>query len=58
MGRNKESLRELRREIKRRTLKELLYDVDMLRQQDLKTAEQVAAREQELEKQKDLDKKQ
>jgi|TARA_R110000796_G_scaffold72775_4_gene164148 uncharacterized protein YqgQ len=58
MGRNKESLRELRREIKRRTLKELLYDVDMLRQQDLKTAEQVAAREQELEKQKDLDKEQ
>ena len=58
MGRNKESLRELRREIKRRTLKELLYDVDMLRQQDLKTAEQVAAREQELEKQKDQDKEQ
>ena len=58
MGRNKESLREVRREIKRRTLKELLYDVDMLRQQDLKTAEQVAAREQELEKQKDLDKEQ
>tara|TARA_R110000765_G_scaffold199334_4_gene304932 strand:+ start:472 stop:648 length:177 start_codon:yes stop_codon:yes gene_type:complete len=58
MGRNKESLRELRREIKRRTLKELLYDVDMLRQKDLKTAEEVAAREQELEKQKDLDKEQ
>tara|TARA_R100000541_G_scaffold45362_3_gene52418 strand:- start:20086 stop:20262 length:177 start_codon:yes stop_codon:yes gene_type:complete len=58
MGKSKELQRELRKEIKRRTLKELLSNVDMLRQQDLKISEEVAACEQKLEKQKDLDKKQ
>ena len=57
-GKSKELQRELRKEIKRRTLKELLSNVDMLRQQDLKISEEVAACEQKLEKQKDLDKKQ
>jgi len=55
MGRTKELLEDM---YPRRSLKELLYEVEMLRQQDLKIAEQVAAREQELEKQKDLDKEQ
>ena len=61
MGRTKELLGEwctVRYVYPRRTLQELLDEVEMLRQHDLKIAEEVAAREQELEKQKDLEEEQ
>ena len=61
MGRTKELLGEwctVRYVHPRRTLQELLDEVELLRQHDLKIAEEVAAREQELEKQKDQEEEQ
>lgn len=55
MGRTKELLGDM---YPRRSLQELLDEVEMLRQHDLKIAEEVAAREQEIEKQKDLEEEQ
>ena len=42
----------------RRSIKELLDEVEMLRQQDLKIAEEVAAREKELEEQENQEEEQ
>ena len=50
MGRTKELLEDMFFD-PRRSIKELLDEVEMLRQQDLKIAEEVAAREKELEEQ-------
>ena len=52
MGRTKELLEDMFFD-PRRSIKELLDEVEMLRQQDLKIAEEVAAREKELEEQED-----
>jgi len=57
MGRTKELLEDMFFD-PRRSIKELLDEVEMLRQQDLKIAEEVAAREKELEKQKDQEEEQ
>ena len=55
MGRTKELLGDMFFN-PRRSIKELLDEVEMLRQEDLKIAEQVAARQKELEDQeKDFD---
>ena len=57
MGRTKELLEDMFFD-PRRSIKELLDEVEMLRQQDLKIAEEVAAREKELEEQKDQEEEQ
>ena len=57
MGRTKELLEDMFFD-PRRSIKELLDEVEMLRQQDLKIAEEVAAREKELEEQEDQEEKQ
>ncbi len=57
MGRTKELLEDMFFD-PRRSIKELLDEVEMLRQQDLKIAEEVAAREKELEEQEDQEEEQ
>ena len=57
MGRTKELLEDMFFD-PRRSIKELLDEVEMLRQQDLKIAEEVAAREKELEEQENQEKEQ
>lgn len=57
MGRTKELLEDMFFD-PRRSIKELLDEVEMLRQQDLKIAEEVAAREKELKEQEDQEEEQ
>ena len=57
MGRTKELLEDMFFD-PRRSIKELLDEVEMLRQQDLKIAEEVAAREKELEEQENQEEEQ
>ena len=57
MGRTKELLEDMFYD-PRRSIKELLDEVEMLRQQDLKIAEEVAAREKELEEQENQEEEQ